>query len=61
MFTYFLGGIKEDIIKLESVGCEFHLKEIANLKDNLAKAWEREDMYWRQKSHQKWLQFGDQN
>lgn len=45
MFTQFFGGIKEDIIKLESVGSEFHLKEIANLEDNLAKAWERARRY----------------
>ncbi|KAF7129689.1 hypothetical protein RHSIM_Rhsim10G0093500 [Rhododendron simsii] len=56
-----IDGIKEDIDRLEAHGRGFHLKEIAGLEDNLAKAWEKEELYWKQKSHQKWLQFGDRN
>ncbi|KAF7146289.1 hypothetical protein RHSIM_Rhsim04G0067000 [Rhododendron simsii] len=56
-----IDGIKEDIGRLEAHGREFHLKEIAGLEDNLAKAWEKEELYWKQKSYQKGLQFGDRN
>ncbi|XP_058189268.1 uncharacterized protein LOC131306858 [Rhododendron vialii] len=56
-----IDGIKEDIGRLEAHEREFHLKEIAGLEDNLTKAWEKEELYWKQKSHQKWLQFGDRN
>ncbi|KAH7834397.1 hypothetical protein Vadar_015558 [Vaccinium darrowii] len=52
---------KGEISKLESDGREFHLEEIAELEDSLAKAWEKEEIYWMQKSRQRWLQRGDRN
>lgn len=52
---------KGEISKLESDGREFHLEEIAELEDSLARAWEKEETYWMQKSHHRWLQCGDRN
>ncbi|KAH7833000.1 hypothetical protein Vadar_002245 [Vaccinium darrowii] len=52
---------KGEISKLESEGREFHLEEIGELEDSLAKAWEKEETYWMQKSRHRWLQCGNHN
>ncbi|KAF7129097.1 hypothetical protein RHSIM_Rhsim10G0063700 [Rhododendron simsii] len=40
---------------------EFHVTKLVALEDQLACEWKKEELYWRQKSHQKWLQAGDRN
>lgn len=51
----------KEIKVLESAGRECFHGKITELEDTIAGEWEKEEKYWRQKSHQKWLQLGDRN
>ncbi|KAH7847580.1 hypothetical protein Vadar_027761 [Vaccinium darrowii] len=51
----------KEIKVLETAGREFFHDKITALEDKVAREWEKEENYWRQKSHQKGLQLGDRN
>ncbi|KAF7143502.1 hypothetical protein RHSIM_Rhsim05G0149000 [Rhododendron simsii] len=51
----------EEIKVLESEGRELHNDRLTNLENQMANEWAKEELYWQQKSHHKWLQSGDRN
>ncbi|KAG5544818.1 hypothetical protein RHGRI_017313 [Rhododendron griersonianum] len=51
----------EEIKVLESEGRELHHDRLTNLENQMANEWAKEELYWQQKSHHKWLQSGDRN
>ncbi|KAI8550738.1 hypothetical protein RHMOL_Rhmol06G0131400 [Rhododendron molle] len=50
-----------EIKVLESEGRELHPDRLTNLENQMANEWAKEELYWQQKSHHKWLQSGDRN
>lgn len=52
---------KSEIGRLELEGREHHIDQIVHLENQIEGDWDREEVYWKQKSHMKWLQFGDRN